>query len=65
MNSTFVTRTMVAATVCVLVGALLSGCSQAPAPQVPAGMKVGAPLTQAQSEAIVQKRMAGWQKSGN
>lgn len=56
---------MVAATVCVLVGALLSGCSQAPAPQVPAGMKVGAPLTQAQSEAIVQKRMAGWQKSGN
>jgi hypothetical protein len=49
----------------ILAAISLGGCSHTEAPQVPTGMKMGAPLTQAQTDAIVQKRMAGWQKQGN
>lgn len=64
MKLKFQMRVLLAAAI-TLVAISLSGCAQSEAPQVPSGMKVGAPLTQAQTDAIVQKRMAGWQKQGN
>lgn len=46
-----------------VIGAGLTGCgSRGAAAQAPSGMKVGAPLSRPQVQAIQQKRQAGMQQ---
>jgi len=63
MKRTIAKRTAAAAFLLAVSAMLLGGCAQNQPAPIPAGMKVGTPLTDAQRQAIVQKRMAGWKNT--